>query len=149
MKKVVGLVAVGLMAFAVFAQADTASITVTVTNNQAITYSDAFLVSGYLDKIEVVQDAGAATTSTVTVATYDGTTAVETFASLSSLTGNKVVRYRAAPQTSAGVTVDVATNAIPYEKVIIGGNVKAAVTGTANDGSNPVKITIYYEPLKK
>jgi len=162
MKKV--LVMLGVVLLAVnFAMADSVSVTVTVTNGQAATFSDLIPASGWLDRIEVRQDSSA--TSTIVVATYDGTTAVETFATLSGLTdAQKVVRPRLIGTTTAGVALAAVaagstaalTNAYastvlvaPYERPLIGGNLKARVTGTANDGSNPVTVTVFFEPLKK
>jgi hypothetical protein len=147
MKKVMVFVLAVLGSFAIQAKADVAVVNLIVTNGQAITYSEPINANGYLDKIEITQDAGAATTSTVTIATYSGTTAVETYATATSLTGNKVIRPRFALQTTAGAVVDSATNAV-LEKALIGGNVKMAVTGTVNDGSNEVKAYIYYIPIK-
>jgi hypothetical protein len=152
-----------LIGFAVLAHADTATVSLTVTNGQPITYSSAIPASGILDKIEVVQSDGAACTSTVTVATYSGTTAVDTFASLSALSGNKVVRPRIIGTTTAGVNLaaavqngsDAVTNNVgtvlvgAYEKPMVGGNVKLAVTGTSNSGTNTVTATVYFTPVAK
>jgi hypothetical protein len=162
MKKI-GLVLVSLIVgCAVLAQADTATVSLTVTGGQAIAYSDAIPASGILEKIEVVQSASC--TATVTIATYSGTTAVDTFASLSSLVGNKVVRPRVIGTTTAGVNLaasiqagsDALTNLVStaliglYEKQMIGGNVKMAVTdaGTST-GTNTVTATVYFTPVKK
>ncbi len=162
MKKI-GLILVALIGVGVLAQADTASVTMVTTNGQAITYSDPIPVSGILEKIEVVQTAGA--TATVTIATYSGTTAVDTFASLSSLVGNKVVRPRIIGTTTAGVNLaaavqagsDTLTNQTGtaliglYEKPLIGGNVKMAVTdaGSSSTGTNTVKAILYFQRLER
>jgi len=147
---------------AAFVQADTASISLTVTNGQAATLSDAVLISGEIDKIEFTQDSAA--TSTVTLASYSGTTAVETFASLTGLaTATKLVIPRRVGTTSAGVSLtgvvgsgsDALTNLVttvlmaPYERPIAGGTIKMSVTGTANDGANTVSALIYYKRLEK
>lgn len=118
--------------------------------------SDALPVSGYLDKIEF-SGAGATRTNSIVVATYDGTTAVDTLASVT-LTTPKVVRIRALPTDNTGTALaavagtDV-TNyssvvALNYEKILIGGNVKARIVND-HANSNDVKIVVYYEPLKK
>lgn len=161
MKKI-GLILVALIGFGVLAQADTATISLTVTGGQAIAYSSAIPASGILEKIEVVQSASC--TATVTIATYSGTTAVDTFASLSSLVGNKVVRPRIIGTTTAGVNLaasvqagsDALTNLVStalvgvYEKPLVGGNVKMAVTdaGTST-GTNTVTAVLYFQPLNR
>jgi len=157
MKKIIGLFLVALIGFAVMAQADTATVSLSVTNGQAISYSDAIPASGILDRIEVIQS-DATATSTVTVATYSGTTAVDTLAGLTALVGNKVVRPRIIGTTTAGVNlagVPVDTNAVttvlmaPYEKPMVGGNLKMAVTGTFNAGTNTVTAKLYFTPVSK
>ena len=156
MKKLLAVLAL-FATLITFAQADTATMSLTVTNGQAITYSDQISASGYLDKIEVVQDAAA--TSTVTVATYSGTTSVESYASLSGLaTATKLIRPRVLPTDNTGTAIasvaGTGTNTltqlnVPYQMPLIGGNLKLAVTGTANDGANTVTVTLYYIPIKK
>ena len=160
MKKVIGLFLVVLVGFAVLAQADTRTVSLTVTNGQAITYSDAIPASGILDKIEVVQTSGA--TATVTIATYSGTTAVDTFATLTSLAGNKVLRPRIIGTTTAGVNLaasvqagsDALTNLVStalvglYEQPMIGGNLKMAVT-SGSAAANTVTATLYFTPVNK
>jgi len=162
MKKVIGLFLVGLIGFAMLAQADTRTVSLTVTNGQAITYSDPIPASGVLDKIEVVQTVGC--TATVAVATFSGTTAVDTFATLTSLVGNKVLRPRIIGTTTAGVNLaasvqagsDALTNLVStaligvYEKPMIGGNLKLAVTaGVATQAANTVTVTLYFTPVSK
>jgi hypothetical protein len=162
MKKVIGLFLVVLVGFAVLAQADTATVTLTVTNGQAITYSDAIPASGILDKVEIIQTAGC--TATVAVATFSGTTAVDTLVSLTSLVGNKVVRPRIIGTTTAGVNLaasiqagsDALTNLVStalvgmYEKPMVGGNLKLAVTaGVATQADNTVTCRVYFTPVAK
>jgi len=162
MKKIMCLFLVALIGVAVLAQADTATVSLSVTNGQAISYSDAIPASGILDRIEVIQS-DATATSTVTVATYSGTTAVDTVASLSALVGNKVVRPRIIGTTTAGVNLaaavqsgsDAVTNNVgtvlvgAYEKPMVGGNLKMAVTGTFNAGTNTVTAKLYFTPVSK
>jgi hypothetical protein len=160
MKRFLMIVAVLVCAVSVFA--DTATISVTVTNGQAATLSSAIPASGEIDKIEFVQDSAA--TSTVVVATYTGTTAIETLASLSAwATSTKLVIPRRVGTTTAGVSLtaaaiagsDATTNTTgtaliaAYERPVIGGNIKMSVTGTENDGTNTVTATIYYRQLQK
>lgn len=158
MKKLIAFVAL-LGMCGLRTMADTATVSLTVTNGQAITYSDQIPVSGYLDKIEVVASEGTSHTTTVTVATYSGTTALETFASLSAWsTATKVVRPRVLPTDTTGTALAAAVSDsnsvtrvlnVPYDRPLIGGNVKIAVTGTANTGTNTVTAVLYYQPLKK
>jgi hypothetical protein len=162
MKKVIGLFLVVLVGFAVLAQADTATVSLTVTNGQAITYSDAIPASGILEKVEIIQTAGC--TATVAVATFSGTTAVDTIVTLTSLVGNKVVRPRIIGTTTAGVNLaasvqagsDALTNLVStalvglYEKPMVGGNLKLAVTaGVATQADNTVTCRVYFTPVNK
>jgi hypothetical protein len=164
-------VLVCLFAMAGLAIADTATVTLSVTNGQTVSYSSPIVASGWLDKIEVVASDGTDHTSTVVVATYSGTTALETYANLATWSeASKVIRPRVLPTANTGaalaaVTANVAgsndagTNStntvattilsVPYEMPLIGGNLKMAVTGTANTGTNTVTATIYYIPTKK
>jgi len=146
------------------AVADTYTYTTTLTNGQPISYSDALPVSGWLDKIEVATES--ASTTTVTVATYSGTTAVDTFYT-SAINGTnpvKVARPRVVGTDSTGanltaaafaIPAGVSTNgvgtviSVPYDRPMIGGNIKVATTGTANDGSCPVTVTLFYLPTPK
>jgi hypothetical protein len=162
MKKMIGMFLVSLIGFAVLAQADTATVSLTVTNGQAITYSDAIPASGILEKVEIIQTSGC--TATVAVATFSGTTAVDTFVTLTDLVGNKVVRPRVIGTTTAGVNLaaavqngsDAVTNNVgtvlvgAYEKAMIGGNVKLAVTaGVATQAANTVICRVYFTPVSK
>lgn len=157
MKKLVCLM-VGLVILAGVASAGTVTASVTVTNGQAITYTPAVNISGVLDKLEVVQTSGC--TATVTVATFSGTTAIESFASLTALVGNKVVRPRVLPTDNTGTSLaaafggDAVTNVtrmitVPYSRPTIGGNVLVAVTpsgaSATGTGTNTVVVTFYYD----
>ena len=138
--------------------ADTYTYTLAAANNTT-NISAALPISGYLDKIEL-SGPGAGATNNVVVATYDGTTAVETLATVSSLTTPKVVRLRVLPTDNTGTSLAAAfsalgtsTNAstlinIPYQKVLAGGNLKVTTINTAGN-SNDLKVVFYYEPLKK
>lgn len=151
MKKLISVLAI--MASVCVVNAATESVSLTVTNGQAITYTAPINVSGILDKIEVVQSSGC--TSTVTIATYSGTTAIETFASLSSMTTPKVVRPRILPTDNTGTSLAAVSNlgtsvgtvlSVNYARPTIGGNVKMAVTsGATVTGTNTVTATFYYD----
>ena len=162
MKKLIGLMVV-LVGFAVLAQADTRTVALTVTNGQAITYSDAIPASGILDKIEISQTS---TGALITVATYSGTTALETLATVAAgTTQTKVIIPRRVGTTTAGVSLtaavqtgsDAVTNNVgtvlcaPYEAPVIGGNAKLAVTAHASAGTstNTVTATLYFKPLAR
>ena len=155
MKTVIACVVLVLVSAMVLSAA-TASVSLSVTNGQAISYSSQIPASGTLDKIEVVQTAGY--TSTVTVATFSGSTAIETLASLTTLVGNKVVRPRVVPtdNTGSALAANGATNAsqataltIPYARPMVGGNLLLAVTpsgGSATGiGTNAVSVTLYFD----
>jgi len=159
-----------LLALATIAGAEVYTVSVTLTNTQPITYYS-LPVSGWLDKIEFLPDT--ASTTTVTVATYGGaagTTAIDTYATKAGFVmvtqTATVFRTRVIGTTTAGVALAgettsvsggattssvVATTALigRYEKPMIGGNAKLALTGTANDGSCPVVVSLYYEPLSR
>jgi hypothetical protein len=107
MKRLIAGLCAGLIAAG--AWADTVMVTKSVSNGQAIAYSNPINVSGWLDKIEIVQSASS--TSTVTIATYSGTTAMETYASLVGWTGtSKLIRPRVLPTDNTGTTVTGATS---------------------------------------
>lgn len=160
MKKIICLFAILAALVSVGALADSYTYTTTVTNNQAIAYSDPLPISGFFDKAEITTET--ASTTTVTLATYSGTTALDTYVSLSGMNGTtptKLVRTRVLGTDNTGSALAAAGNStnvswsttvnVPYERPFIGGNAKVAVTGTANDGSCPVTVVIYYQPTQK
>jgi hypothetical protein len=145
--------------------ADSAQMSVTVTNGQT-TISDPISASGWLDRIEITVTGSS--TSTVTVASYaaDGTTAVDTFLTLTDATANKVVRPRVIGTTTAGVNLaaasaivavgdNTATNAVStqvlvsqYDRIMVGGDIRLkVVAGSA--AANTVTAKVYYEPTRK
>ena len=165
MKKV-GLILVALLVgFGVLAQADTRTVSLSVTGGQAIVYSDAIPVSGILEKIEVVQTANV--TNTIRLATYSGTTALDTYMLLSSLaTATKVVRPDFLPTDNTGTALAAAQAAaaasgtntaattvlnVLYRQAIIGGIDKLAVTTGSATGetASTVTATIYFRPLER
>jgi hypothetical protein len=157
MKKiVVGLI--GLLVMASMACADTYTYTY-VNGGNNTNLSAAIPVSGYLDKIEMSILAATERTSTVVVATYDGTTAVDTLGSVT-LTGTKVIRLRVQPTDNTGTVIPSVwsaagtdgTNAstilsVVYDKVLVGGNMKVSIAN-AHTHASTNKIVFYYEPLK-
>lgn len=160
MKKIMFSLLVAALVGVGISYADTYTYTVTAMTNGQVATSDPIPVSGWLDKVEWSQLSVG--TATVVVATYDGTSAVETFASLSANADDtKVVRPRflvtantgsalagAVDQTVTNSATATTTMLIAgYEKALIGGNAKVKITNACE--SNDVKVVIYYEPLKK
>lgn len=145
------------------AMADTATVTVTAAG--AATYSAAIPASGWLDRIELVKSSDNDVVDVV-VATYSGTTALTTFASISAMATSSdtaVIVPRKVATTSAGVAMTAVTSAdtrtttnnvcttilaVPYERYMIGGNVKLKVGASAGTNAT-VTATIYYEPTKR
>lgn len=151
-KIVIGLI-VALCAVGAFA--DSYTYTYTSLGNSTNT-SAALPVSGWLDKIEV-SGLGATRTNAVTVATYDGTTAIDTLAN-ATLTTAKIIRLRVQPTDNTGTVIPAVagtgTNSltqlnVPYEPVLIGGNVKIVCVNDQITNTNNVKVVFYYEPLKR
>lgn len=145
---------------AVAVQADTYTYTCSVTTGDVVT-SAAVPVSGWLDKVEISQHADG--TCSVVVATFDGTTAVDTYATVASLTDtSKIIRPRLMGTDNSGTALTgawaggdtnlsaAATTVLvgAYERQMIGGNTKIVITGESVPAQD-VKVVIYYEPLKK
>ena len=140
---------------AIGAVADSYTYTYTSLGNSTNT-SDALPVSGWLDKIEC-SGLGATTTNTITIATYDGTTAVETIGNVT-LTTAKIVRLRKLPTDNTGTDLAAVLGAsitnyssvvsLDYERIMLGGNLKIR-TVNVHANSNDVKVVFYYEPLKR
>jgi len=153
MKKVViGVLTV--LAMVGIVSAGTVTASVTITNGQSITFSEPINVSGILDKIEISHSG--TSTSTVTIATYVGTTALETFASLTTHYGTKVIRPRVLPTDNTGASLAAVVGGgatsnvttvltVPYSRPTIGGNVKMAVTSSGSGGADTVTATFYYD----
>jgi hypothetical protein len=153
MKKMIGIIAVGLMIVS-GASAAYRDVTVTVTNNQPATLSDAVQIAGTIEKVEILQTTPG--TSTVTIATYMDTTAVDTFVNLVDLaTASKLVRPVFLPTDNTGAALagvsGAGTNAttqlnVMYQKALVGGTVKMAVTPKAGltAASHTVRARIYF-----
>jgi len=153
MKKMIGILAV-LAVFVMNAQAETYVYEVTMANNTT-NLSEALPVSGYINKIEI-SGFSAAVTGTVTVATYDGTTAVDTLVNVATTSANKIIRLMVPPTDNTGTALAAAfsalgtgTNAtqvltIPYQPVMAGGNIKVR-TINIHGNSIDCKVVFYYE----
>jgi glycine/serine hydroxymethyltransferase len=154
MKKVMMAAVMSVACVASVARADFYEYTGTVTTNAAV-LSDALPVSGTIDRIEVIQTA--TRTNAIVVATYSGSTAVDTFVNLTALTDTtKVIRPRFVGTTTAGVALtaaaltDTGTNLVgtaliaPYEKPIVGGNLRVSLTSPAGAGENSSTVTVRF-----
>ena len=159
MKKLIGILAVVLIAFSVNALADSYSYEMVSGGTQVLTTA-ALPVSGYLDKIEVTPLTGSGTNNIV-IATYAGTKAVEVIGLITPLTTvSKVIRLRSLPTDNTGTAlaavegVGYGTNGattmlvVNYDKILAGGNLKIVSTNTGTIAVTNV-FTFYYEPLKK
>lgn len=163
----VGIIA-ALLAAVVPVQADQYYQEVTIIcTNGGTEYSDPLAVAGLLDKVEYIK--GGADTQTFTVATFSGTTAIDTLATKQvTAAASGVVRPRVVGMTTAGValagavtTASVTTNSLgqvltapattttlvgAYERPRIGGNVKirvasdSAATSGAAASTNTFRI---------
>jgi hypothetical protein len=154
-KMIVGVLSMLVMAGFVCAD----SYTYTFVAANCTNTSEVIPISGYLDKIELSQTAGLSTTrsNVIVVATYNGTTAVDTLASVT-LGAAKVVRVRVQPTDNTGTVIPAVLGTsitnystalnVPYEKVLVGGNIKVTIQNDHANASTNV-ITFYYEPLKK
>lgn len=161
-----GLAVAAVLACAGGAVADTSVMSMLVTNGGAAVTSEQFTASGWLDKIELTTGTTGTPTQGVVVATYTGTTAVETMATVALLTSTKVVRLRTLPTDNTGTALAAALVAVtaassntaagtvlnvPYCAPLVGGNMKMVVTPQAGSlaGTNTVTCTVYYQPLKQ
>jgi hypothetical protein len=140
--------------------ANAASETITVTDAvNSTNYSAAFTASGYLEKIEVT-GITAAGTCTVMVATMNGTAVVDLIAS-NTLSASKVFIPRRVGTDTAGTALASAvttlsgdTNIVtqilvaPYERYMLGGNVKVRSVNTGTTAQT-YNVTLFYEPTLK
>jgi hypothetical protein len=152
MQKLIGCVIGLALAFTLNARAETYVYEVKMANNTT-NLSAALPVSGILNKIEI-SGFSAAVTGTVTVATYDGTTAVDTIVNLSALSANKIIRLMVQPTDNTGTVIPAVVSAgstntttqlvVPYQPVMLGGNIKVRTINT--DGNSiACKVVFYYE----
>jgi len=165
MKKSILILAAVLACSGAFADSVTARVVCNNSNTVAM-LSEPINASGWLDRVEIVKSSDDDTCDII-LATYSGTTALEKFVNIDDLatsTDTVVLRPRvvgtlltaATALTAAGtVYVGEITNAVagtvlmaPYERMMIGGNLKLSVACVTNKIAT-VTATIYYEPLKK
>lgn len=153
----IAVMAAACLSIGAYADSDVQTVIVPTTS---VMTSGNFTASGYLDRIEI--SGTAAATCGVVIASYDASgTAIETYAT-KTVTTPTVIRPRVigTANTGAALTAVVdqtVTNAAtatttmlvaPYERILIGGNVKAVLTG-ADAITNTVVMRMFYEPLKK
>jgi hypothetical protein len=165
MKKLFACAAALVFTFAAVAD-ESASIVVQSTNGVAA-YSSAINVSGWLDRVEIVKS-GDTGTCDIVLGTYSGTTALEKFVNISALaegTDTVVLRPRALGTVlTAGTALSASTttyagdatngtNAVvttvlyaPYERMMVGGNLKMCVTSTTNA---VITAKLFYERSPK
>jgi hypothetical protein len=162
MKKMLAVVAM-VACVATVARADFYEYSVTTATGAVTTVSDQIPISGYLDRVEIIQTAGR--TNSFTIASYDGTTAVDTVVSVSALaTATDVIRPRVIGTTTAGVNLapavqdgsDAVTNNVgtaliaAYERPLVGGNLKVSILGdAANVATTAVKVRFYFERFQR
>jgi hypothetical protein len=163
MKKSILILAAVLACSGAFAD----SVSATVTSTGAAAYSAAIPASGWLDRIEIVKSSDTGTVDIV-IGTCSGTNFMEKFVNIDDLaegTDTVVLRPRAvgtlltaataltaATTTYAGDATN-GTNAVvttvltaPYERMMLGGNLKLCANSTTNA---VIVATIYFEPTKK
>ena len=156
MLAVVVMVACGAMA----ARADFYEYSVTTATGAVTTVSAQIPVSGYLDRVEIIQTAGV--TNSYTIATYDSTTAVDTVVTSADLaTATDVIRPRIIGTTTAGVNLAAAATGTNdytagtilvanYEKPLVGGNLKVSIVGKEeNVVATAVKVRFYFERFER
>ena len=162
-RKHVGI-AVGLLvlfAIVTVALADSIVVDTVQTPGIGTAYSDPIRASGWLDRVELVRKGTAAATTNqntaVVIATYDGTTALTTYATVTFAAGEttKTVRPRVIGQTNAGVnlaavesggtntsTTSTQILVANYEPLLLGGNMKMKVTTDATNDA--VRAVMYF-----
>ncbi len=157
MNKVIGVIGVLALASGLaFAESITVSVTAT---NRETAYSAALPVHGVIDKVEYVKTGNSQ--ADIVVASYDGTTAIDTFVSklnLAAGTKRGVVRPRVIGTDTAGTDLTYGsalqlTNVTQvlvaaYEAPMAGGNVKVCVV---NDETTNVTatVTIFFKPVQR
>ena len=159
MKKFVSFIAVIALAGLVNADTFTWSSSVLSTSTQAEVSAD-LPVSGDLVKIEAWSSHTGVQTSTVTLASYAGTTAIDTIATLTvpgTGTQARVAYPRRVGTDSTGVNLAAAngvgenTNTtqmltVPYEPIMLGGNTKIRVSQlAASTTTNTVTVRLFFK----
>ncbi len=154
------LVCAAALVFAVAAVADESAAIVVRSTNGVASYSSAIDVSGWLDRVEIVKS-GDTGTCDIVIGTYSSTTALEKFVNISALaegTDTVVLRPRAvgtvltsgtAITAVTGTAVGTNTTTMlvaPYERMMVGGNLKLCVTSTTNA---VITAKLFYERSPK
>lgn len=155
MKKLVTLLALVAGLFACVANA--AFVETTVTASGAAAYSDQIPASGYLDRIEIIKS-GDNDVVDIDVATFSGTTIVDGLVDINALataTDTVVIRPRRVGTGVSGTALAGALGAnagtnvtqvlvAPYERPMVGGNLKLKVTAGAGTNAT-VTARFYFE----
>jgi hypothetical protein len=159
MKKFVSFIAVIALAGLVNADTFTWSSSVLTTSTQVEVSAD-LPVSGTLIKIEAWSGAIGLQTSTVTLASYAGSTAIDTYATLTvpgTGTNYKVAYPRRVGTGSTGVNLTSAigvgenTNTtqilvVPYEPIMLGGNTRIRVSQLAEAvTTNTITVRLFFK----
>jgi hypothetical protein len=135
--------------------------TVTVTASGAAAFSEQINASGWLDRVEIVKS-GDNDVVDIDLATWTGTTAVDTYVDINALataTDVVVIRPRRVGTGVSGVALAGALGAnagtnvtqvlvAPYERPMIGGNLKLRVGASAGTNAT-VTATLYFEPTPR
>ena len=144
------------------AVADTRTVTVSATGADA--FSEQINASGWLDRVEIVKSTDNDVVN-IDLATWTGTTAVDTYVDINALatatdvvvirprvigTGASGTALAAAGLLVAGGVTNVSGTVLvaPYERPMIGGNLKLKVGASAGTNAT-ITATIFYEPTKK
>jgi len=155
-----------MLGIAVAANADSAYWdSSSMTTSTANDISEAIDVSGYIDRIEIWADE-AGSTGTVTVCSYNDSTVIDTYATVTVEEQTPVVvRPRLIGSASSGTALTYATTYInqalgtnfvatqvlegDYERPMAGSIVKAYAVGTVVAATNAYHVRIFYDPTDR
>ena len=159
MNKIVSLIAAFALVGLAHADTFTWSSSVLSTSTQAEVSAD-LPVSGELVKIEAWSSHTGVQTSTVTLASYAGTTAIDTIATLTVPgtgtqatvayprrvgTGSTGTLLAGVPHTSSDTSM-VQVLTVPYEPIMLGGNTKIRVSQVAaSTTTNTVTVRLFFK----
>jgi hypothetical protein len=137
--------------------------TVVVTAAGATTYSDPINVSGYIERVEIVRTpTSVSDVVDIDLATFSGTTIMQSVVNIDAAATNftpVAVVPRVVGTTVAGVALTAVTGTavgtntttmltVPYERIMVGGNLKLKVTALAGTNAT-VTAVIHYERSPK
>jgi hypothetical protein len=137
--------------------------TVVVTAAGATTYSDPINISGYIERVEIVRTpAPGSAVVDIDLGTFSGTTLMQSIVNIDAAATNftpVAVIPRVVGTTVAGVALTAATGTavgtntttmltVPYERIMVGGNLKLKVTALAGTNAT-VTAVIHYERSPK